>query len=122
MTKTDILMHFLLKIPLIRNVAVIWQRGRTSIFHLENYTKQSINFLLDQAGFVQVKIITKKEFSWPLKRYVEEYLFDGKILPKKLKFFSPLLVLIFYPFLTSNYFNANKAIVMAQKNSNPSRT
>ena len=117
-TRSDIFMHFLLKLPLIRNVAVIWQRGRTSIFHLENYTKKSINILLDQAGFNQVKIILTNELSWPVKRYVEVYLFEKNILSKKLQFLSPLLALMLYPFLASNFFNANKAIVMAQKNTN----
>jgi len=117
-TRTDILMHFLLKLPLIKKIAVIWQRGRTSIFHLENYTKQSINILLAQAGFNQVKIITKNEMSWPVKRYVEIFLFEKKILSKKLQFLSPLLTLMLYPFLASNFFNANKAIVLAQKNAN----
>ena len=117
-TRTDIFMHFLLKLPLINKVAVIWQRGRTSIFHLENYTKKSINILLDQAGFNQVKIILTNELSWPVKRYVEIYLFEKNILSKKLQFISPLLALMLYPFLASNFFNANKAIVMAQKNTN----
>ena len=117
-TRTDIFMHFLLKLPLINKVAVIWQRGRTSIFHLENYTKKSINILLDQAGFNQVKIILTNELSWPVKRYVEIYLFEKNILSKKLQFLSPLLALMLYPFLASNFFNANKAIVMAKKNTN----
>ena len=114
-SRIDIFMHFLLKLPLINKVAVIWQRGRTSIFHLENYTKKSINLLLDQAGFNQVKIIIKNELSWPVKRYVEVYLFEKNILSKKLQFLSPLLTLMLYPFLSSNFFNANKAIVIAKK-------
>ena len=117
-TRTDIFMHYLLKLPLINKVAVIWQRGRTSIFHIENYTKKSINILLDQAGFNQVKIILTNELSWPVKRYVDKYLFEKNILPKNLQFISPLLALMLYPFLASNFFNANKAIVMAQQNTN----
>ena len=74
--------------------------------------------MLDQAGFNQVKIILTNELSWPVKRYVEIYLFEKNILSKKLQFLSPLLTLVLYPFLSSNFFNANKAIVMAQKNIN----
>ena len=117
-TRTDIFMHYLLKLPLIKKVAVTWLRGRTSIFHLENYTKKSINILLNQAGFNQIKIILTNELSWPVKRYVEIYLFEKNILPKKLKFLSPLLTLMLYPLLSSNFFNANKSIVIAQKNTN----
>ena len=69
-------MHYLLKLPLLKKVAVIWQRGRTSIFHLENYTKKSIDILLEQAGFKQVSIVSTNELSWPVKRYVERYLFE----------------------------------------------
>ena len=118
-TKTDKFMHYLLKLPLFKKIAVIWQRGRTSIFHLENYTKKSINILLGQAGFKQVNIIYTNELSWPVKRYIEIYLFEKNILSKKLEFLSPLLALMLYPFLASNFFNANKAIVIAQKNSTP---
>ena len=111
-------MLFLLKLPLIKKITVIGQRSRTSIFHLENYTKKSINILLNQAGFNQVKIILTNELSWPVKRYVEIYLFEKNILSKKLKFLSPLLTLMLYPLLSSNFFNANKSIVIAQKNTN----
>jgi len=115
-TKTDIFMHYLHKLPLLKKVAVIWQRGRTSIFHLENYTKKSIDILLNKAGFKQVSIIFKNELSWPVKRYVEIYLFEKNILSKKLKFLSPIIAFMLYPFLASKFFNANKAIVVAQKN------
>ena len=114
-TKSDIFMHFLLKLPFMKKIAVIWQRGRTSIFHLENYTNKSLNILLDQAGFNVINILFTNELSWPLQRYVEIYLFEKKILPKKFKFLSPLIAFMFYPFIASNYLNANKSIIIARK-------
>ena len=102
------------ELPLLKKIAVIWQRGRTSIFHLENYTKKSIDILLGKAGFKQVNIIFTNELSWPVKRYVEIYLFEKNILSKKLKFLSPIIAFMLYPFLASKFFNANKAIVIAQ--------
>ena len=40
------------------------------------------------------------------------------ILSKKLKFLSPIIAFMLYPFFASKFFNANKAIVIAQKNTN----
>ena len=117
-TKVDIFMYYLLKFPLLKKAGLICQRGRTSIFHLENYTKKSIYILLEKAGFKQINIIFKNELSFPVKRYIEIYLFEKNILSKKLKFLSPIITFMIFPFLASKFFNSNKAIVIAQKNTN----
>jgi SAM-dependent methyltransferase len=111
-TKTDLLMHSLLKVPVLRKAGVIWQRGRTSIFHLENYTPKSLIFLLKQAGFHDIKIQVKNELSWPVTKYVKTYLLEKQGLPG---FIAPIFVPFFYPLLATNLFNANKAIVSARK-------
>lgn len=46
-TKTDRMMHFVQKLPVLKKIGSIWQRARTSIFHLENYTPNSLACLLD---------------------------------------------------------------------------
>ena len=75
----------------------------------------------EQAGLKQVNLIFTNEPSWPVKRYVEIYLFEKNILSKKLKFMSPVIALMLYSFLASKFFNANKAIVIVQKNTNLQR-
>jgi hypothetical protein len=55
-TRTDRLMHFLQRMPILKKAGTIWQRGRTSIFHLENYTPRSLELLLTEAGFRDIKI------------------------------------------------------------------
>ena len=60
-TKTDRIMHFLLKVPLLKKIGAVWQRGRTSIFHLENYTQQSLTLILENAGFSDIDIEVKNE-------------------------------------------------------------
>ncbi|HOE65237.1 MAG TPA: class I SAM-dependent methyltransferase [Candidatus Hydrogenedentes bacterium] len=115
-TKTDRLMHRLLKIPVLRKSGSIWQRGRTSIFHLENYTPKSLTLLLEKAGFTNITIEVKNELSWPVTRYVRVYLLDKQGLPRWL---APLLAPLAHPFLATDAFNANKAIVRAEKAPRP---
>ena len=81
-TRTDRIMHFIQKIPILKKIGTIWQRGRTSIFHLENYTPRSLSFLLENAGFCDINIQVKNELSWPVKRYVSVYLLEKQGLPK----------------------------------------
>lgn len=96
----------------MKKAGVIWQRGRTSIFHLENYTPKSLTFILENAGFSEINIEVKNELSWPVTRYVRTYLLEKQGLPG---FLAPLLSPIFYPPLATDLFNANKAIVSAWK-------
>ena len=111
-TKTDRIMHFLLKLPLLKKIGAVWQRGRTSIFHLENYTQESLVLILENAGFNSINIEVKNELSWPVTRYVRTYLLEKQGLPG---FMAPFLAPFFYPLLATNIFNSNKAIVSAKK-------
>ena len=114
-TKTDRFMHLLQKIPLLKQVGSMWQRGRTSIFHLENYTSKSLTFLLDKNGFEDIKIEIKNELSWPVTKYIKVYLLKKLGLPD---FLAPIFLPVFYPLLATDFFNANKAIVTAVKAEN----
>lgn len=115
-TRTDRLMHYFLKIPGLRKAGTIWQRGRTSIFHLENYTPKSLMLLLERSGFSDIQIRVENELSWPLSRYVKTYLIEKQGLPE---FIAPIFVPLLYPLLATNLFNANKAIVSAKKVKRP---
>ena len=111
-TRTDRLMHFFQKVPVLRKAGTIWQRGRTSIFHLENYTPKALTYLLKDAGFYDIKIEVKNELSWPVAMYIRTYLLEKQGLPG---FIAPILVPLFYPLLATDTFNANKAIVSARR-------
>lgn len=109
--KLDRMMHLIQKIPVLKKIGTIWQRTRTSVFHLGNYTPKSLALLLEDAGFHDIKIEVKNELSWPVTRYIRIYLLEKQGLPG---FIAPVLVPIFYPFLATAVFN-NKAIVSASK-------
>lgn len=111
-TRIDRLMHLVQKIPVGKKVGTIWQRGRTSIFHLENYTPKSLALLLEEAGFKDVRIEVENETSWPVARYVRVYLLEKQGLPG---FIAPVLVPFVYPLLATEALNANKAIGSARK-------
>jgi len=117
-TATDRLMHRFQKLPILRKAGTIWQRGRTSIFHLQNYTPKSLRGVLENAGFDDIRIEVKNELSWPVTRYVRLYLLEKQGLPG---FLAPLFVPLVYPFLATNAFNANKSIVSARKSTAPAR-
>jgi len=111
-TRTDRLMHSLAKIPVAARIARTWLRGRTSIFHLQNYTERSLRLLLERAGFIIKSLEIKNELSWPVGRYVRVYLVDRFNLPGVAgKLFTPFA----YPLIATNFFNANKSIVLAKK-------
>ena len=111
-TRTDRIMHFLLKVPVFKRIGTIWQRGRTSIFHLENYTRKSLILILENAGFGDIDIKIKNELSWPVTKYVRTYLLEKQGFPG---FLAPILAPLFFPLLATNIFNSNKAIVSARK-------
>jgi SAM-dependent methyltransferase len=117
-TRMDRGMHALQKLPVLRKVGQTWQRGRTSIFHLQNYTRAALDKALGSAGFHDITLKIRNELSWPVSRYVRVYLCQKLHLPEGL---APVLTPLFYPLLATNTFNANKAIVWARKpNSYPS--
>ena len=111
-TLTDRIMHVIQKLPLIGKIGRVWQQGRTSIFHLQNYTPRSIELVLRQANFDAIAIRRENELSWPVRRYVKVYLCDKQGLPASLSY---LLTPFLYPFLATSLFNPNKAIVSARK-------
>ncbi len=115
-THTDRLMHFVQKVPVLSKAGIIWQRGRTSVFHLENYTSKSLILLLEDTGFCDIRIEVKNELSWPVARYVRTFLLEKQGLPG---FIAPVFAPFFYPFLATDTFNANKAIVSARKAKEP---
>jgi ubiquinone/menaquinone biosynthesis C-methylase UbiE len=111
-TRTDRMMHVFQKLPILGKIGAVWQRGRTSVFHLENYTPKAIRMLLGDAGFRDITIAVKNELSWPVTKYVRVYLLEKLGLPG---FLAPVFTPFFYPLLASSSFNANKAIVSAKK-------
>ena len=113
-TFVDRFMHRLQKLPGLGKIGRTWQRGRTSIFHLQNYTPASIEMLLRQGGFENICIEQVNELSWPVPRYVRVYLFPKA---KARVFLSYLFTPFFYLFLATPLFNANKGIAFAQKQS-----
>ena len=111
-TRTDRAMHRLAKLPGASKIAKAWLRARTSIFHLQNYSEHGLRMLLDRAGFVLKSFQVKNELSWPVAKYVQVYLVDKLGMPS---FTKQALVPAVYPLIATNFFNANKSIVLAQK-------
>jgi len=111
-TRTDRMMHFIQKVPILQKVGRIWQRGRTSIFHLQNYTRESLTLLLEESGFKDIQIEIVNELSWPVMRYIKIYLIEKQGLPW---FIAPFFYPLFYPVLATDFLNANKAIICARK-------
>jgi 2-polyprenyl-3-methyl-5-hydroxy-6-metoxy-1,4-benzoquinol methylase len=111
-TRTDRLMHRLARMPVTSKIARTWLRGRTSIFHLQNYSDRSLRLLLEKAGFVLKEVEIKNELSWPVGRYVRIYLVDRFDLPRVA---GKLLTPFAYALIATNFFNANKSIVLAKK-------
>jgi len=111
-TRTDRFMHAIQRVPGVGKAGTLWQRGRTSVFHLQNYTPKAIRLLLGQSGFTDITIHIENELSWPVRKYVEIYLLEKLGLPSGL---GPLIAPLAYPFLATDFFNSNKAIVTARK-------
>lgn len=110
-TRLDRLMHRVQRVPGLAGAGRAWQRGRTSIFHLQNYTPRSLRLALGRAGFARVAIRVVNELSWPVAHYVRVYLLERHGLPLAP---APLLAPLFYPLLATRTFNANKAVVTAR--------
>lgn len=110
-TRIDRLMHLCMRVPVLGKIARMWQRGRTSIFHLENYTPKALTMLLRNAGFSDITVTVRNELSWPVSKYVRAFLIEKYRLPRWL---TPALTPFVYPLLATRL-NANKAIVMARK-------
>lgn len=110
-TRVDRLMHGVQRLPVLGPLGRFWQSGRTSIFHLQNYTPRSLQLVLARAGFGDVRIRVVNELSWPVAHYVRVYLLERHGLPLSL---APLFAPVFYPLFATRTFNANKAVVTAR--------
>jgi len=82
-----------------------WQRSRTSIFHLQNYSRRSLELLLRDFGNVNIRQVN--ELTWPISRYVRVYLKPPAGLVK------PVAAAL-WPVLATRL-NANKMVVQAQR-------
>ena len=111
-TRFDRLMHRVQKVPVVRKFGQVWQRARTSIFHLQNYTPKALEALLRGSGFEKVSIRVGNELSWPVSSYVKVYLCEKHGVPIAL---APIMTLCIYPLVGTNFFNRNKAIAWAEK-------
>lgn len=112
-SRLDQVFHFIFRrLPPLHMLARTWQRSRTSVFHLQNYTRDALTRLLREAGFHDIDIRLENELSWPVQRYVRIYICEKVGLPVAL---APILTPFFYPLLKSSFFNANKAIASARK-------
>jgi SAM-dependent methyltransferase len=109
-SRLDRLMHGVQRWPKVGKLGRIWQRGRTSIFHLQNYTPLALRELLERTGMELVRLEVRNELSWPLARYVRVFLLEKQGLPAwPASLIAPLL----WPLKTR--INANKATVVATK-------
>ncbi len=109
-TRLDRVMHAVQKLPALGAAGRTWQRARTSIFHLQNYTPRSLSLLMQRHGFEIVRLDCRNELSWPLERYVRVYLAEKKGLPKSL---IPIVAFLLSPIARSGM-NANKGVLIAR--------
>jgi SAM-dependent methyltransferase len=111
-TSLDRMMHAIQRLPGIGKAGRIWQRGRTSVFHLQNYSPEGLRRLLVTTGFELVELTLRNELSWPLRHYIEVYLLRKQGLPLwPARFLTPLTA----PVLATDAMNANKAVVLARR-------
>jgi SAM-dependent methyltransferase len=114
-SRLDRIAHAMFTTPWIPSaIATVWQRSRTSLFHLQIYTVQALTTVLQESGFTDVQVRVENELSWPVARYIQIYICDRLGLSRAL---APILVPFFYPLIGTDFMNANKAIVSARKGS-----
>ncbi len=111
-TRLDRSMHVAQKLPGLARFGRAWQRCRTSVYHLQNYTARSIEQLASASGFETVDLVTLNELSWPLARYLRVYLCDPLKLPAVVSY---LLMPFAAPFIANGFMNPNKGIVTLRK-------
>lgn len=109
-TRLDRAMHIVQQIPLLSGVGRAWQRARTSIYHLQNFTPRALRQLMVRHGFDVVRLDRITELSWPVDYYVRVYLVQLRGVPKALV--KPITMLL-APLLRSRL-NANKAVLVAR--------
>jgi SAM-dependent methyltransferase len=111
-TRTDLLMHRLQRYRGLDRIGRAWQTGRTSVYHLQNYTPRAIRLLFSATGFEPLFVRTENELSWPVSSYIRIYLCERYGLPS---FVAPLLTPFAWPFLATDLLNPNKGIACARK-------
>lgn len=110
-TALDRIVHVLLKAPILGRLARLWQRARTSIFHLQNYTPRALTELAEREGFQVLRADRINELSWPLELYVRIYLVDRAGLPRVLApFFAAVAGLV-----VRSRLHANKGVLAARR-------
>jgi 2-polyprenyl-3-methyl-5-hydroxy-6-metoxy-1,4-benzoquinol methylase len=109
-TALDRVMHVMQKMPVGSGLGRAWQRVRTSIFHLQNYTPRALSLLLEKHQFEIVRLDRINELSWPLSRYVRVYLVEKRGVPNGLGW---LITVLLAPIVRSRL-NLNKAVLLAR--------
>jgi 2-polyprenyl-3-methyl-5-hydroxy-6-metoxy-1,4-benzoquinol methylase len=110
-TVLDRIMHLFLKFPLLDRLARLWQRARTSIFHLQNYTPRALTLLAEREGFQVLRVEAINELSWPLDLYVRVYLVEKARMPRVLV---PLVTGLAAVVVRSRL-HANKGVLAARR-------
>lgn len=112
-SRLDRIMHAVARSRRIGKAGRTWQRGRTSIFHLQNFSVRGLALMLGRAGLTVERLETRNELSWPIARYVKVYVLEKQGLPAwPARLLAPLL----WPLLKTRI-NANKAIAVASRTS-----
>ena len=111
-SRLDRVFHGLLRVPGGDRVGKIWQQGRTSVYHLQNYTPSSLDKLMADSGFGEVSLEVANELSWPIEKYVRIYFVERLGLPQAV---GAPATQVFGPILKSDYLNANKALAWGRK-------
>ncbi len=109
-TALDRAMRVMQRLPVLSRVGRAWQRARTSIYHLQNFTPRALRLAMARHGFEVVRLDCINELSWPIEYYVRVYLIEKAGLPKALG--APVAWLL-KPLLRSRL-NANKAVLVAR--------
>jgi 2-polyprenyl-3-methyl-5-hydroxy-6-metoxy-1,4-benzoquinol methylase len=111
-TPLDRLMHGVQQLPVVSRFGRAWQRCRTSIYHLQNYTPSAVEQVLRENGLEVAGIRVQNELTWPLWRYVKIYMSDPLRWPT---FTAHLIAPFTAPLIATNLMNSNKGIVSARK-------
>lgn len=111
-TRVDRIMQLMRGVPLASSFGRKWQAGRTSIFHLQIFTRKALEIALRRAGFVQFTIEQCNQLAFPADHYVKSYLCEKQGIPHM---FAPLVTPIVRPLLATNFFNANRGFARAEK-------
>ncbi|MBI5705916.1 MAG: class I SAM-dependent methyltransferase [Armatimonadetes bacterium] len=111
-TRLDRIAFPLHRIPGLKRLARAWQRSRTSVFHLSNFSVAALRQLLAETGFAILECKTINELSWPIERYVRVYLADPTGSSPKV---TKLIATILAPVFTSSLLNSNKAVITAER-------